>query len=430
VYQRCRPGCDPDRCRTHLWSYSVELRPGPDGQRRQLSKGGYETARDAAADRAEIVRLDRAGRLPTDRRITLGEWLPEWLAGRTERGEIRPNTQHAYQVAIGRYLVPKLGHRKLGELRGLEITRVYADIARERREEIDQAVARNAGYVEQAAQATERRAARGLTRPVAAKRVGVPRPVSPTTIERVHACLSAALKAAVKAGLVDTNPCRNATLPKVTRERVTPPAPETYGAFLDRAAGDRLYPLWLLVGHSGLRRGEALGLRWADLDLSSGRLVVSRQRIAVGHQVSETSTKTEAGQGRVVYLDPDTRAALKVWRRRQLEERLLWGPAYQDQGYVFSHEDGQPWHPTAVSKRFARAARRYGLGTTRLHALRHFRASALISNGADVVAVSKTLGHKNIAVTSDIYSHLFDSAAEKLAEIAAGYVPRRTLTTA
>jgi integrase len=139
---------------------------------------------------------------------------------------------------------------------------------------------------------------------------------------------------------------------------------------------------------------------------------VPRQRISVGRQVLETDLRTEAGQDRVVYLDRDTLAELKAWRKVQLEERLAWGPAYQDHGYVFSRENGEPWHPTAVTKRFARLARKHGLGTTKVHALRHFRASALISNGAREADIAKTLGHKNISITINTYGHLFDSRAE------------------
>lgn len=427
VYQRCQDDCPAGRCRDHKWSYSVEL-PAVGGKRRQATKGGYETAREAAQARAEVIRLDQIGKLPTDSKKTLGQWLPEWLAGRVERGEISANTEHAYRSAIDNHLIPRLGHRKLGELRGLEITRVYQNILSDRQEAIEQAQARNAAYVEEARQINERRQVRGLATVVAPKRVGVPRTIGPVTIERIHACLSAALKSAVKAGLIPANPAPNADLPKRVRRKVVPPEPERYGAFLDQVEGDRLYPLWVLIGHSGLRRGEAAGLKWSDLDLSSGRLVVNRERVSVNHRVIEKDAKSEAGQGRVVFIDQDTLAVLKTWRRQQLQERLRWGPAYSDGGYVFTREDGQPYHPNFITKRYGRLARRHGMEGTKPHMLRHFRASALISSGADIAAVSKTMGHKNISVTSDIYGHLFEQAAEELAGKAAGFVPRQSRT--
>ena len=138
--------------------------------------------------------------------------------------------------------------------------------------------------------------------------------------------------------------------------------------------------------------------------------------------MTERTTKTDAGQDRVVYLDAGTLDVLKAWRRQQLTERLAWGPAWVDTGHVFTREDGQPLHPETITKRFARLARDAGLPTTRFHALRHFRAAALISTGADIAAVSKAMGHASIAVTSDIYGSLFDRAS---AEKAAGIVLRR-----
>lgn len=428
IYQRCRADCPTDRCRSHPWSYSVELPTGAGGKRRQASKGGFDTAREAAAARAEVVRRHRDGELPADPKLTVQVWLPKWLSGRVERGELAASTARGYDDMIRLYLVPKLGHRRLGELRGLTITDAYREIMADRQAQIEQATARNREYAARAEQVNARRAARGRVRMAPAARVAVPRPVGPTTIRRIHACLSAALKAAVRQGFIASNPASNADLPKAAPRKVAPPTPEAYGAFLDAVEGDRLYPLWMLLGHSGLRRGEALGLLWEDLDLSTGRLAVSRQRVSVGYQVAERSTKTDAGQ-RTIFLDRDVLAALKGWRKTQLAERLAWGPAYTRSGHMFTREDGVPLHPDRVTKLFARAARQHGLGVTRIHALRHFRAAALISTGADTAAVSKTMGHASIGVTVDIYGSLFESAAQQLAETAAGYVPRRARTT-
>jgi integrase len=165
------------------------------------------------------------------------------------------------------------------------------------------------------------------------------------------------------------------------------------------------------------------GLR-EDIELATGRLVVRRQRVSVGYKIVERDTKTEAGQDRVVYLDADALADLKTWRKTQAEERLSWGPAYQDSGYVFTREDGTPYHPDYLTKVVSRLLRRAGIPSAKLHALRHFRAAWLISVGADIAVVSKTLGHRSISITSDIYGSLQENAAKDLAERARGYVSR------
>jgi integrase len=402
----------------------LELAPGSGGERRQVTKGGYRNAKAAADARAEVIRRHRADELGDDTHKTLAEWLPEWLAGREERDELSENSLYAYREAIKNHLIPKLGHRKLSELRGLDITRAYSAMRRERQQAIINAQALNARYAAEAERINAQRRAQGL-KPVKPKRVGVPRTLGPVSIERIHACLSKALKAARKAGLIRRNPAADADLPKRVQNKVVPPEPERYGAFLDAVEADRLYPLWVLMGYSGLRRGEACGLMWLDVDLSSGRLVVARSRVAVNHRVVERGAKTDAGQRRVVYLDDDALDVLKAWRKAQDEERLAWGDAYQDGGYVFTRENGEPLHPNHVTKRYARLAAKHGMAGTKPHTLRHFRASALISSGADITAVSKTLGHKSISVTSDIYGHLFEKAAKDAAEKAAGFVPRR-----
>jgi integrase len=426
VVQRCRGTCPKDTCGHHRWSYAIELPAGPTGERRQLTKGGYLTGKEAMQARADVAKQHRDGTLPADDKRLLGSWLEEWLKGKVSRRDIEDTTARGYSDNIRKYIKPKLGHLKVRELRGVDLTRFYAEIARERQEAIDLAQAKNDAYRLEAEQINARRRAEGKVRMTASKRCAVPRPLSPASIARIHACLSGALGDAVP-DLVPRNVAADAKLPKVDRKKVRPPTPEAYGAFLDVMEGERLYPLLVLAGFSGLRRGELCGLRWSDLDLKTGRLVVAQQRVSVGYQVRERDTKTEAGQDRVVFLDSGTVDVIKAWRKAQLEERLAWGEAYADGGYIFTKEDGTPLHPDAVTKLVSRLARRAELPAT-LHTFRHFRAAALISTGADIAAVSKAMGHANIAVTSDIYGTLFEKANQEMSEKAAGLVPRRRRT--
>lgn len=427
VYQRCTKDCPAERCRSHKWAYAVELPADANGYRQQFAKGGYDSAKEAADARTEVLAQHRAGTLPTDRAKTFGAWLDEWLVARVERGEIRDSTERGYRDNIKNHLRPRLGHHKLAELRGVDLTRAYAAIARDRQAEIDVAEATNKTYAEEVEMVNAGRRARGMARMLAPKRVPVPRPVSPASIARIHAVVSGALGDAVP-DLIPRSVAEDAKLPKVTHKKVRPPTPEAYGELLDAIEGDRWYPLVLVAGHSGLRRGELCGMRWEHIDLKTGRIVLGPQRTSVGYRVVEREAKTEAGDERIVWLDPDTLKAVKTWRTQQNKEKLAFGEAYHDGGYVFTREDGQPLHPDRVTKVVKRTLVRHGLASSKLHDLRHFRASALISTGADISAVSKALGHKNIAVTSDLYGNLFDKAGKDMAEKAAGLVPRRRRT--
>ena len=144
--------------------------------------------------------------------------------------------------------------------------------------------------------------------------------------------------------------------------------------FLDSLAGDRLYALWVLMITTGVRRGEALGLQWRDVDLAKGRLAVRRARVVIGYEVQEAEPKTTAGK-RSVSLDATTARVLSEHRRRQKEERLAAGPAWVGSDHLFTNEDGSPIHPDRISKLFVQHVRESGLPTIRLHDLRHTAAT-------------------------------------------------------
>jgi integrase len=235
------------------------------------------------------------------------------------------------------------------------------------------------------------------------------------------------LKSAVKAGLIARNVAGDADLPKVERRKIRPPEPKTYGALLDALVGVRLYVLLLVAGHSGMRRGELAGMKWADIDLTTGRWVLGLQRTSVGYEVIEKTAKTEAGEGRVVYLDESVLIELRTWRKQQIAERLAWGEAYVNGGYVFTRENGEPYHPDSITKQVTRLMRHAGLTGT-LHTLRHFWASVLISSGHDIAAVSKAMGHASVGVTSDIYGWLYEKGRKAMAEAGAASIPRQSRT--
>ena len=424
VAQRCMSTCPPGSCSKHRWAYSIELPAGPSGKRRQVTKSGFATGKEAMQARADLAKQHRDGTLPADDKKTLGQWLDEWLPAKLERGEIEDTTARGYSDNIRNYIRPKLGDKKLRDLRGIDLTRLYAEVAADRAKARAVAVARNDELAAEAEKVNGARRLAGKVRMLAPKRVAVPRTLSPSSIARIHACLSGALGDAVP-DLVSRNVAKDAKLPKVEKKKVKPPAPEMLGAFLDEVAHERLYPLLVVAGYSGLRRGELVGLQWSDVDLTTGRVVIARQIVSVGYKLVERTAKTDAGQDRVVFLDSVVREMLTAWAATQMTERAMWGSAYNDdgRGWMFTREDGQMLHPDRVTKVAARLLRRHGLDTT-LHGLRHFWAAALISSGADISAVSKAMGHATIGVTSDIYGSMFDKSAAEMFERGAALIPR------
>ena len=166
----------------------------------------------------------------------------------------------------------------------------------------------------------------------------------PSTVRRVHATLRSALSDAKRRRLVSYNAAVDVALPKAARPKVQPWEPAELGRFLDHAAGDRLGMLFEVMAASGLRRGEACGLRWADVDLERGRLVVRQQVVMIGHELMTGPPKTASGDARVVDLDDGTVGALLGHRLAQDAERAEWGQAWRDAApfgdLVFRREDG------------------------------------------------------------------------------------------
>lgn len=251
--------------------------------------------------------------------------------------------------------------------------------------------------------------------------------LSPRTVRYLHAIIHAALEDALRWQLVSRNVADAATPPSHRTAKAAPP--KTWSAadlrtFLDSTSDDRLYALWLLYATTGVRRGEALGLRWSALDLNAAQLSIRQARVTAGYDVHESAPKSEHGR-RSVALDPATVKALHAHRKRQLMERLAWGPAYQDsENFVFCRQDGSPLHPDDVSKRFATAVTATDVPRITLHGLRHTWASLALQAGVSPKVVSERLGHASVSFTLDVYSHVLpgmqEDAAAKVVSLVLG----------
>lgn len=169
-----------------------------------------------------------------------------------------------------------------------------------------------------------------------------------------------------------------------------------------------------------MRRGEALGLRWDDIDLEAGELKVRRSLGTVGHEVIVTEPKTESGY-RSIGIDSATVTALRRHRALQNQERLHAGAAWADINSVFVDELGQLLHPNRVSSAFRSAISKTPLPRIRLHELRHGWATMALMQGVADKIVSERLGHSSLAFTLDTYSHVLPAmqidAAERVSEL-------------
>lgn len=248
--------------------------------------------------------------------------------------------------------------------------------------------------------------------------------LSSRSVQYIHSVLHRALKHAVRWGLVVRNVAELADSPRVQRRPMKTLTPEQARTFLAGTRDDRLHALYVVALFTGMRQGEILGLHWADVDLERCTIhVVSALQPIKGQGIVQSELKTDASRRQIVVSVPVV-AALRRHRTRQLEERLFFGPDWTDTGLVFTTGHGKPLHNSVVTHDFQDALERLGLPRLRFHDLRHTAATLLLAQGTHPKIVQEMLGHAQIALTLDTYSHVLPSmqaeAAEKMRSLLEG----------
>jgi integrase len=196
---------------------------------------------------------------------------------------------------------------------------------------------------------------------------------------------------------------------------------EQLRAFLDAVADDRLAALWHTIAFTGMRRGEAIGLRWSDVDLENGRLSVRRALIPTNREVVVSESKTVKGR-RVVVLDPVTIEVLESQAARQLDEQNEWDEGWVETGLVFTAGNGSALDPESISRYWRQAVKKSMLPPIRLHDLRHTHATLALQAGIHPKVVSERFGHATVSITLDTYSHAIPAMQEEAAALIAGLV--------
>jgi len=422
----------------------IELDPDPaTGRRRQKWHSGYRTKREAERARVDLLsRFDRGEYIEPSQQ-TFGEFLEEWL---------RPSTFDSYSRNVRNHVIAHVGGVRLTKIDAGTLNGLYAHLLANGRRTPSRT---GRGYSAEVLQRAIELRADGLTLAATADRLRDELPeaehitkdtlaclvrrhrngdtadvrsqLDSRTVNYVHTIIHRALKDAVRWGRLARNAADAADPPRGGQKSdgVQSWDASTLRDFLatSSASGDRLYSLWVLLATTGMRRGEAIGLRWSDVDLDAGRLRVVQTIIQVRSKVTVGEPKTARGR-RPIALDAGTVTVLREHRKRSLEERMLVGPDFDDQGLVFHHPDGSCLKPDAVSATFVRRVRKAGLPPLTLKGLRHTWATLALECGIHPRVVQERLGHSTIAITLGIYSHvaptLHDAAAQLVADLVLG----------
>ena len=394
------------------WYYAVQVTT-VGGRKARYRRGGFPTRDDAIAARQAI--LDGPADEAAAGAWTVARWLRYWLA--QAEPQLRPSTLHGYRDHIDRYLIPSIGRITLAGLTGKRLQACFSLLARLR------------------------------------TRNGTP--IAPATVDRVRATLRSALNAAVREGLIASNPLAQVRLDKPVRphpviwtdERVEawrrdgirPPVAvwtlRQLVTFLVGVENDRLAALWWLIALRGLRRGEAAALDRDDLDSEARELTVSRQLVALpgelycGPPKSRASYRTialdEAGTRRLV--DQAVRQATELLRRqfidrRYADSRARTGPGWGQGRPMFTYADGRPIRPEYLTHRFRQICKELGLPPIRLHDLRHCAATLALASHTDLKVSQQMLGHSSIVTTADTYTSVLPETAHRAAQATADMV--------
>ena len=348
------------------------------GKRRQKSQTISGTKRDADRALREILLSIEQGAYVKPNKITLGELLRQWLIEYASMNTT-DRTQESYASIVERHLIPGLGRVSLVELQAQHIQSYYANRLSEGR--------------------TDGKG--GL---------------SARSVVYHHRILSKALDYAVKMGLVVRNVARVVEPPRVAIKTMQTLSPEEVTRFLDVARETDYYVYFATLLYTGLRRGELLALRWRNLDLDSGKLTVVETAYKLGNGEYRIKEPKTAQSRRTVTLPLSLVDLFKVYRSDQELLRIQLGISLNADDFVFIRLDGSPINPSAVTLAFKRIIKRAGLRDIRIHDLRHTHATLMLKAGEHPKVVSERLGHANISITLDIYSHVLPGMQEAAAE--------------
>jgi integrase len=237
----------------------------------------------------------------------------------------------------------------------------------------------------------------------------------------IHAVIHRALNHALKLGLVVRNVSDSVTRPKVPRKEMKTLDDYQVRQLIQAAESTQIATLFWVAVTTGLRQGEILGLKWSDLDWDTRRIHVQRQvQRRKGEGLVFCEPKSASGR-RVIVLGQSTIDKLREYKNIQQHERMLAGDKWQEHDLMFPSPIGKPLDPSNIVKAYKHSLKAAGLPEIRFHDLRHSAATLMLQQGINPKIVQERLGHSDISLTLNTYSHVLphmqEEAAEKMDEL-------------
>ncbi|GED53501.1 site-specific integrase [Brevibacillus borstelensis] len=363
------------RKRGSNWSFAVSLGVDESGKRRQITRSGFKTKREAEVACAEMIAQFQRGELFKESGDTYEAYLLDFMEN-TVRLSVRPSTYQFHLFLAKKHILPELGQIKLKDLSPRHLQRLYA-------KKVDDGL--SASY-----------------------------------IRNIHAVISKSLRKAKEWGLIKENVTSLVTPPRIEKKQVQTWTLEEINQFLKaikkrKTGNKKFYIVYVLAIFCGMRRGEILGLRWSDCDLENGLIRVQQTLVNVGGKAVMQEPKTR-GAIRTIDVPEFALQELKSHYIKQKEMKLQLGQGYEDNDLVVANWTGTPVLPGDVNHDFKIACKFAGIPIIRFHDLRHTHATILLQLGENPKIVSERLGHSDVTITLNTYAHVLPSMQRDLAK--------------
>ncbi|MGV3136587.1 tyrosine-type recombinase/integrase [Brevibacillus agri] len=358
------------RKRGSKWCFVLDL--GKDettGKRQQKWFSGFTTKKEAEKAMAEKITEVNQGTFIEPSKEMFSSFLTSWLENK--KMSVRSSTFRNYEWLVNKHILPHLGKYELSKLNPMHIEAFYRKLKKD----------------ESA--------------------------LSDEVISKIHTIINAVLTRAHERGFVAKNVAKLVDKPRFSKKKMEVWNEKEVLQFLDVAREDRLYIAFFLAITTGMRRGEILGLRWKDIDFENGEISIQQTLSNTGDELQEPKTKSAQ---RSIALPEQTVAELKKHKRRIAQEKLLARSVYQDNDLVVCTSVGTKVLPRNLIRTYYRLLKKADVPKIRFHDLRHSHATLLLKKGVHPKIAQERLGHANIRITLDTYSHVLPNMQSEAAK--------------
>ena len=359
-----------------VWQITIELPKDPiTGKRNRRYRTVEGSKKEAERAMHEFITELEKGYYVANSNISITEWVQTWLEVYIIPN-VSPTTLSRYQGMIKRYINPVIGHIPVQQLTTLAVQSWVNGLK----------ISPSSG-----------------------------KEMSAATIKHAYHVLKGAMDKAVLAGIIYRSPCTGIMLPKGQKKQAVIYDEKQIRQLLDAASGTDMELVIDMELCLGVRRGELLGLEWGDIDWEHNQVKIIRNRVVVDGKSVVKEPKTATSVRTLDVLLP-LMQKLRKHKMQCLSNKLRLGQAYTVTDYIIVHPDGKPIYPEYLSQMLTKLQDKANLPKCRFHDLRHLCASIMLLQGVNVKVAQERLGHKDIATTMNIYSHVLPSSAKEAAE--------------